>query len=127
MTIEFEDYHTRKIMKKAKDVRVSNGWRSLHTDFINNKESDGFHVTFVNGIDDPSNSPEAIQQRAEAALLELLLDKLKNDTITPSQLRVLMRLERGIPLLQSTMDKLTIALQGGLSGLIQRIKNLFNL
>lgn len=123
MTIEFEDYRTRSKMQKGKDVRISNGWRSLHTDFINKR----YHVTFVNGIDDPDNSPEALQQRANFQLQELLTARLTNDSLTFKEFKILMRLERGIPLLQSTMNKLTVAIQGGLSGMIQRIKNLFNL
>jgi len=90
MTIETENYPTRTIMETAKTIRNSNGWRSLHTDFINNKESDGYHVTFVNGSDDPHNSPEAITEREtkkiERDRTQKLKEKLKNRTISQPEL-----------------------------------------
>jgi len=86
MTIEFEDYLTRDLMKQGKKIRHDNGWISLHTDYINNKESDGFHVTFVNGSDDPSNSPEAIQREQERLRIDELREKLKNRTISQPEL-----------------------------------------
>ena len=64
MTIETEDYLTRDTMKTAKAIRVSNGWRSLHTDFIKNDESQGYHVTYVNGLDDPTPPPDLDRERA---------------------------------------------------------------
>lgn len=80
--IETEDYTTRTLMKSGKRQRHANGWRSLHTDFINNKESDGYHVTFVNGLDDPDNSPDADQRRLEFQRQKVLREKLKNKSIT---------------------------------------------
>jgi len=127
MTVETENYPTRKVMKREKLKRTKNGWRSLHTDFINNKESDGFHVTFVNGLDDPSNSDQAKERKIKTRLQELLTQSIQNDTITFKDYKILMRLERGLELQQSTVDKLVIIKQGGLSGIVQRIKNLFNL
>lgn len=82
MTIETEDYITRDLMKQGKKIRHSNGWRSLHTDFINNNESQGYHVTFVNGSDDSDNSPEADQRRTEFQRQKVLREKLRNRTMT---------------------------------------------
>jgi len=125
--IEIETFRTRKIMKREKLIRTTNGWRPLHTDFVDNNESDGYRVTFVNGLDDSSNSDEAKENQSKQRLRDLLIQTIENDTITFSDLKILMRLERGLELQQSTIDKLIIVRQGGLSGIIQRIKNLFNL
>jgi len=121
--IETEIYPTRKVMKREKAKRILNNWRSLHTDFINNK----FHVTFVNGSDNPDNSDEAKDSRLKHKLTKLLVRTIENDTITFNDLKMLMRLERGLKLQQSTVDKLITVRQGGLRGILQRIKNLFNL
>lgn len=121
MTIEIEFYFTRKLMKKGKVQRHLNQWRSLHTDFIDNK----FRVTYVNGLDDPDQPNESETARRE--LLNLLLEKLKNNTITFEQLKMLIRLEHGFELTQTTRDKLLIAIQGSVGSLITRIKSLFNL
>ena len=86
MTIQFEDYLTRELMKQGMKIRHNNGWVPLHTDFINNKELDGFHVTFVNGSDDPANSSKAIQQRQEMLRQKELKEKLKNRTISQPEL-----------------------------------------
>ena len=94
MTIEFDNYPTRDLMKVGKKIRNIDGWRDLHTDFINNKESDGFHVTYVNGIDDPDNSTEAIQNRQDALRQKELREKLKNRTI--SQIELLELLEKAL-------------------------------
>ena len=86
MTIETEDYATRILMKSGKQRRLNNGWRSLHTDFINNTERDGYHVTFVNGLDDPDNDPVIIaerdQQKLDSIRINELKVKLRNNTIT---------------------------------------------
>ena len=86
MTIQFEDYATRDLMKQGKKIRNDNGWYGLHTDFINNKEADGFHVTFVNGSDDPENSPEGIQKRTEFLREKELREKLRNRTLSQPEL-----------------------------------------
>ena len=86
MTIETEDYTTRALMELGKDARNLNGWVSLNTDFINNNESDGFHVTFGKGTDDPSNSPEAIQERRDVLRQKTLRAKLKNRTLSQPEL-----------------------------------------
>jgi len=121
--IETEDYFNRKSMDRDKKTRHKNNWRSLHTDIINNK----FHVTYVNGSDDPDNSEESKERRLQFRLQKLLVKTIENDTITFNDLKILMRLERGLELQQSTIDKLIIVKQGGFGGIIQRLKNLFGL
>ena len=91
MTIEIIDYTTRFLMEQGKTLKNSQGLRPLHTDFINNDELQGFHVTYVNGIDDPENSAEAIAKRAEFARLKTLRAKLENDTISFPELKDLLR------------------------------------
>lgn len=82
MTIETEDYITNDLMKRGKEIRNRNGWVSLHTDFINNKESDGYHVTYVNGSDDFDNSAEAIQNRLDFQRDKELKEKWRDGTIS---------------------------------------------
>lgn len=91
MTIETEDYLTRTTMRRAKEIRTSIGWRSLHTDFINNDESQGYRVTYVNGSDDPDNSPEADQRRLEVQRQKLLRKKLEDNTISFVELKEFLR------------------------------------
>lgn len=114
-------------MTRQKKLMVANGWSSLHTDFINNNERDGFKVTFVNGSDDPDNSDQEKENRLRFRLKQLLVESIEKDTITWEEYKMLLRLERDLELKQSTIDKLIILKQGGLSGIIQRIKNLFGL
>jgi len=57
MTIEHENYLTRALMNRDQKVRGRSGWHSLHIHFINNDESQGYRVTYVNGTDDPHNIP----------------------------------------------------------------------
>jgi len=121
--IETEDYKNRKVMSRGKAVRTGNGWRALHTDFINNL----YHVTFVIGSDDPHNSDESKDRQSKFELEKLLIVTLQNDTMTFSDLKMLLRIEHDLELKQSTIDKLIIVRQGGLSGIAQRIKNLFGI
>jgi len=120
MTVQIITYPTRKKMNIGKDIMTPLGFRPLHTDFI----GDEFRVTFVDGADNPQQSED---DQLKFKLTRLLIKTIENDTITFSDLKMLMRLERGLELQQSTVDKLTIIKQGGLSGIVQRIKNLFNL
>jgi len=127
MTIEVQDYRTRKRMRIGKDKRVLNGWRSLHTDFINNKESEGFRVTFVNGLDNEENTEEGQTRKLRTQLIQLLYKRIESDTISFKELKMLMRLESDMKLLPSTLLKFSAILQGGVTGFIQKLKNLFNL
>jgi len=119
LSLETEDYPTRKAMKKGKILRHADGWSSLHTDIINT----GFHVTYDK--EDPNRQPT--EEEIREKLRKLLVKTIENDTITFEDLKMLMRLERGLELEQTTIDKLIVVRQGGFSGIIQRIKNLFNL
>jgi len=123
MTIQIETYPTRKVMKRNKKSRHTNGWRSLHTDFIDSN----YRVTFVNGLDDPDKSDQAEINRSKSKLTKLLVKTIQNNTITWDDYKILLRLERNLELQQSTIDKLIIVRQGGLLGIVQRIRNLFNL
>jgi len=123
MTVEIKLYPTRKVMRKEKQKFNQLGFRPLHTDFIEK----WYRVTFVNGTDDPDNSDEAKESRLQFKLQKLLIQSIENDTIDFKDYKMLMRLERGLKLQQSTINKLVIIKQGGLSGILQRIKNLFNL
>ena len=76
-------------MKTGKSIHASNGWRALHTDFINNKELDGYHVTFVNGIDDPIPPPDPDRDRAME-----LTEKFETDgTLSPTELMEFLKLK----------------------------------
>ena len=86
MTKKIIDYTTRDLMKVGKKTQHDLDFIPLHTDFINNKESDGYRVTFVNGSDDPNNSPEAIQRNIDFQRQEELREKLKNRTISQPEL-----------------------------------------
>ena len=89
MTIEIIDYSTRNLMIVDKKKNNKEGLRVLHTDFIDNDESKGYHVTFVKGIDDPYNSPEQVARReaekAERTRNNQLKDKAKNKTLTKAE------------------------------------------
>ncbi len=61
MTKKTIDFQTRSLMKIGKISQHNLGLRPLHTDFINNDESQGYHVTFVSGSDDPTNGPKPKQ------------------------------------------------------------------
>ena len=86
MTKEIIDYATRDLMKQGKILKNSQGLRPLHTDFINNDESQGFRVTFVDGSDDPHNSLEENQKRLDFQRKKVLREKLKNRTISQPEL-----------------------------------------
>jgi len=60
-------------------------------------------------------------------LLELLLGKLRNNTITFEQLKTLIRLEHNFELTQTTRDKILIAVQGIVGTLRDRLKSAFGL
>jgi len=83
---EIIDYPTRFFMKAGKKDKHSQGLRPLHTDFINNDESQGYRVTFVKGTDDPSNSPKADQRRIDFQRQKILREKLKNRILSQPEL-----------------------------------------
>jgi len=96
LTKEIIDYQTKAELKQGYALKNSQGMRSLHTDFINNDESQGYRVTFVDGLDDPHNAPELVEQRRLQKIDNdrkiNLKEKLKNDSISMPELRELLRL-----------------------------------
>lgn len=84
-------------MKQEEKIRNENGWISLHTDFINNDELQGYRVTFVNGQDDPNNDPILVVKRREEEENILrtkeLTVKLNDDTITNIEIREFLKLK----------------------------------
>ena len=93
MTKEIIDYPTRELMKIGKKEKHDLGLRSLHTDFINNDEKQGYRITFVNGTDDPNNAPELIAQRAQEQINRLRKEELRNEpNITLPEMQELMKL-----------------------------------
>lgn len=86
---EIIDYPTRFFMKAGKKDKHSQGLRPLHTDFINNDESQGYRVTFVKGEDDPHNTPELVEKRRVEKInndrkIELK-EKAENNNLTPQE------------------------------------------
>lgn len=88
MVIEIEIYNTLELAKQAKarnSQRHLDGFRPLHTNFINEK----YEVTFVKGTDDPHNAPDVVAQR-EAEQLKKdrdteLKQKAKDKTLTKDE------------------------------------------
>jgi len=72
------DYSTRTELRAGILQENSQGWRNLHTDFINNNEADGFHVTYVNGADDPGNTPPPPKRQLTKAQFEAELAAERN-------------------------------------------------
>ena len=80
-------------MKQGKTTFHGKGFRSLHTDFINNDEKQGYRVTFVNGVDDPHNAPEVVAERTQQQTNRLRKEELQNKTnITLPEMQELLRL-----------------------------------
>ena len=93
MTKEIKEYSSREEMKQGKVLKHSQGLRPLHTDFINNDESQGYRVTFVDGSDDPNNAPELVAQRAQDKTNRLRKEELQNKSdITLPEMQELLRL-----------------------------------
>jgi len=118
-----EFYNSRKQLKILTKAANQIGESTIHIDFINRqgKRTDGKSGRVEFDIkQDPTNKPEVI-------LLSLLLDKLKNNTLTFEQLKTLIRLEHGFELTQTTRDKILIAVQGIIGTLRDRLKSAFGL
>lgn len=118
-----EFYGSLRNKRIAKEAAHRLGESTIHDDFIDalGRSTDGTkgRLTF-DIIPDIVKTPKEI-------LLELLLGKLQNNTITFEQLKTLIRLEHGFELTQTTRDKILIAIQGVIGTLRDRIKNVFNL
>jgi len=83
-------------MKLGKQIKQDNGFRALHTDFINNEEKNGYRVTYVSGTDDPHNSPEEAAKKIKFQQKKQLTVKLVNDTLTFKEFKEMTRLEKGL-------------------------------
>lgn len=99
MATIIEFYNTLSEMKTATSrsgQRHRDGWRPIQTDFINNQ----YKVTFVNGSDDPDNSPSSVAKRnkrkSNQQKLNLLLSKLENDSITFSEVKEFLRIKEDL-------------------------------
>jgi len=93
MTKQIIDYPTRDLMKIGKTSFNALGSRVLHTDFVNNDESQGYRVTFVDGIDDPNNDPARVAERAQVETNRLRKDELNNKPVLSiPEMRELLRL-----------------------------------
>lgn len=80
-------------MKQGETTFNAQGFRSLHTDFINNDESQGYRVTFVDGTDDPNNDPALVAKRAQEQTNRLRKDELENKPVlTIPEMRELLKL-----------------------------------
>jgi len=108
-------YFTQRQRKTELELAHRSGETMIHDDFLVNSKQLTFDIL-------PDIPPDPNQ-----ILKELLLEKLKNNTITFEQLKTLIRLEHGFELTQTTRDKILIAVQGVVGTLVQRIRSAFNL
>ena len=93
MTIEIIDYPTRELYEQDSILKNKDGFRVLHPDFINNDESQGHHITWVKGNDDPHNAPELVAQREQEKTNQLRKEELQNKSnITLPEMQELLRL-----------------------------------
>ena len=93
MTKETKDYQTREEMNQGKTLFIAQGMRSLHTDFINNDEKQGYRITWVNGLDDPNNAPQLVAKREQEETNQLRKEELQNKSnITLPEMQELLRL-----------------------------------
>jgi len=107
-------YYNDKQRNKLIKFYEAQGQTMTHDNFLQDKKELVFDVLSI--VEDP-----------EFILKKLLLGKLQNNTITFKQLKTLIRLEHGYELTQTTRDIILIAVQGSIGGLIDRIRNAFNL
>jgi len=87
-------YHTRKERRQIVKDANAMGESVIHDDFLN----DGLKRLTLD-----------IKIAPHDPLIDLtkeLLEKLKNDTITFAELKILLRIEHNLPLLQSTLERM---------------------
>jgi len=115
-------YRSRTNRRQILQVNNNRGFRILHDDFTDARgiATDGSRGRLTLTNDPPIENPKDI-------LLQLLLGKLENNTITFEQLKTLIRLEHGFELTQTTRDKILIAVQGVIGTLRDRLKSVFGL
>jgi len=93
MTKEIKVYRTRDLMKEGKRLMHTQKFRPLHTNFINNDESQGYEVTFVNGLDDPHNDPALVKEREQERTNQARKEELETKRdLTIIEMRELLRL-----------------------------------
>lgn len=85
--IDIQEFDNRDEADLEKKKRHGT-WDTIHTDYINGK----IKVTFVNGDDDPQNSPEVLEEEARMQTLNALNQKLQDNSITFDELKEYMRL-----------------------------------
>lgn len=81
MTIEIIDYPNEQEMKLGKKQKASQGLRSNHTDFINNDKSQGYRITFVDGVDDVNNNPDNVSKTNEMIQKQRRKRELQNKPV----------------------------------------------
>jgi len=113
--VRTEIYHTAKQRRNILKTAVINGETMIHDNFFSDHKEMVFDVV-------PKLPPDP-----KEILLELLLGKLRNNTITFEQLKTLIRLEHKFELTQTTRDKILIAVQGIVGTLRDRLKSAFGL
>jgi len=121
--VRIEFYDSPRQLRKLKRAANLIGESTIHIDYVDRlgNATDGQTGRYESGvIPDRPETPEEI-------LLKLLLEKLKNNTITFEQLKTLLRLEHGFELTQTTRDKILIAVQGIVGTLRDRLKSVFGL
>lgn len=95
MTKVVKEYPTKDLMNQDKTIFNAQGLTTLHIDFINNNQADGYRVTFVSGKDDPNNTPERIAERTKQELertkIELLKQKAKDKDLSKDELDELLQ------------------------------------
>lgn len=82
--ITYDSWEKSKVGIKSKN---KDGFRPLHHDLINDK----WKITFVKGVDDPSNFQQSINNRTKAIRMQELNNKLRDDSITFNELKELLR------------------------------------
>jgi len=82
MTVEIIVYSTKDSMINGKKLMHKKSFVALHTDFIDTKKARNYKVTFVNGLDDPSNRPQPpLKQLTQREFIEFLAGKFDIDLI----------------------------------------------
>jgi hypothetical protein len=85
--IKIKTFDNELLSKTEKKEMNKQGFRSLHTDHINNK----IVVTFVKGTDDPHNSEESKALQIKSNEIKKLRSKLQDNSINFEELKELMR------------------------------------
>ena len=86
MTIEIKEYLTEQLYIEDSKIMNQQGLRVLHPDFIDNDKSKGYRITYVDGLDDPHNSPDVVEERRlekiDSDRIKLLKEKKRNNTLS---------------------------------------------